>query len=188
MPVRGLLRSLRPCLESRIARRVPGDHAFVLAGARMPDPEHVRQGTWQEKGLAQEKGVAGEGRRDFRGRMARFAEQALYKLLAKGLLSNPEGNIGGRWKEATYLGRSPSSNSYVLGNTGGIEEARSTYRVREMERRRSCRHSCNSVCLFVFYPWTPGNFGLMRTTRDYWLASENPRESQRLLENPRDSW
>ena len=45
---------------------------------------------------------AGEGRRDFRGRRARFAEQALYKLLAKGLLSNPEGNIGARWKEATY--------------------------------------------------------------------------------------
>ena len=63
--------------------------------------------------------------------------KALGKLQGKGELSIPEGNMGAKWKEAAYLGHSITSNSYVFGCPGGIEEARSIHRRPEDERRNA---------------------------------------------------
>ena len=57
--------------------------------------------------------------------MLGFSEQVLYKLPPKGPFSKPDGNMGTRWREATYLGHSMTSNVYRLGTPEGLHEARS---------------------------------------------------------------
>ena len=70
--------------------------------------------------------------RDFHGQIAGFCKEFLYKLPGKGCLSKPEGNMGTKWKQATYLGHSLSSN--VLGTPKGLEDAQTIYRRPESER------------------------------------------------------
>ena len=66
--------------------------------------------------------------------IASFGEQVLYKLPGKEPLSIPEANMGAKWKEVGYLGHSITSNSYMLGCPGGIEEARVIHRRPKDER------------------------------------------------------
>ena len=46
-----------------------------------------------------------------------FGEKVLYKLPTKGPHSNPEGNVGTRWKEGIYLGHSVTSNVHIMAST-----------------------------------------------------------------------
>ena len=130
MMIRGLFRSLKLCLESRIERRIPESHALIswllqhtclVLNACVKGPD----------GLTAWNRVRG---RNFHAPMANFGEQVLYKLPSKGPLSDPDGNMGTRWKAAAYLGHCITSNTYVLGCADGITEARSIHRRTEDER------------------------------------------------------
>ena len=57
-----------------------------------------------------------------------FVETVLYKLPKRGPRANPDGNMGTRWLEGTFLGSSMSSNSYVIGTDEGVAAAHAIYR------------------------------------------------------------
>ena len=57
--------------------------------------------------------------------MFNFAEQIPYRLPSKGPHHDPDGNMGARWVEATFLGYNRSSNTYILSTKDGIATARS---------------------------------------------------------------
>ena len=66
--------------------------------------------------------------------MLGFGEQVLYKLPSKGPMSNPDGNMGTKWLQGTYVGHSMTSNVYRLCTPDGVAEARSLRRRPESER------------------------------------------------------
>ena len=97
MLVRGFIRTLKLCLESRIERRVPEGHAIVpwllvhtclILNSTIKGPDGFT--AWSR--------VRG---RQFHHPMMNFAEQVLYKLPTKGPLSRPDGNMGTKWLPAT---------------------------------------------------------------------------------------
>jgi len=98
--VRGLMRTLKLCLESRIGKYIPVTHAIIpwllehtclLINARVKGPD----------GLTPWSRVRG---RAFNQRLLCFGEKILYKLPSKGPMHDPDGNIGTRWLEAVFLG------------------------------------------------------------------------------------
>ena len=128
--VRGIFRTLKLCVEARIDRYVPIDHALIpwmlehaclILNTTAVGPDGLT--AW-----ARTRG------RKFNQRMLGFSEQVLYKLPTKGPLSKPDGNMGTQWREATYLGHSMTSNVYRLGTPEGVHEARSLCRRPESER------------------------------------------------------
>ena len=66
--------------------------------------------------------------------MLGFGEQVLYELPSKGPMSNPDGNIGTKPLQGTYVGHSLTSNVYRLYTPDGVAEARSLRRRPESER------------------------------------------------------
>ena len=97
--MRGLFRTLKLCLEARIGKYVPVEHALVpwllehtclLFNVRVKGPDGF--GAW-----ARVKGRA------FNQRLLGYAERILYKLLVKGPSSQPDGNMGTRWADAVFL-------------------------------------------------------------------------------------
>ena len=131
MLVRGLFRTLKLCLESSIARRVPEDHALVPWLLR-----HtcllLNTAVKGADGLTAWHRARG---RKFHGQLAHFGEQVLYKSPTKGPLKAPQGNMGPMWQHASYLGHDLASNCYVLAVPGGVDtSARSIWRRPESER------------------------------------------------------
>ncbi len=130
--VRGLFRTLKLCLEDRIGRFIPVDHALVpwmlehaclILNTTAVGPDGLT-------GWARVRGRA------FGQRLVGYAEKVLYELPMKGPNSQPDGNMGTRWKEGIFLGHSKSANVYVLADIGGagIVRARSLHRRPEQER------------------------------------------------------
>ncbi len=122
--VRGLFRTLKLCLESRIGKHVPNTHAMIpwllehtctLLNARLRG----------EDGLTAWARVKG---RAFNQRLLGFAEVVLYKLPSKGPMHDPDGNMGTRWREGIFLGYSRSANVYIVGTESGIVTSRSLTR------------------------------------------------------------
>ena len=92
--VRGLFRTLKLCLESRIDKYVPINHALVpwllqhtcmLLNARF-------RGTDGRTPWARARG------RPFNQRLLGFGELVMYKLPGKGPRHQPNGNMGAQWK------------------------------------------------------------------------------------------
>ena len=103
--------------------------------------------------------------------MANFGEQVLYKLPSKGPLSDPDGNMGTRWKEAAYLGHCVISNTYVLGCANGIEEARSIHRRTKDERRNA-----DALANITATPWSLRERATTTVRFDVNAESEAPRQ------------
>ncbi len=129
--VRGLFRTMKLCLEARLGKFVPVNRALIPWL-----PQHVciilNARSRGLDGLTPWARVKG---RAFNQRLLCFAETILYKLPTKGPQSAPDGNVGTRWLEATFVGFSRASNAYVLitpENT--VVTARSLYR-RPMSNR-----------------------------------------------------
>ncbi len=128
--IRGLFRTTKLCLEARINKYIPVDHALVpwllehvclLLNARVRGPDGLT--SW-----ARSRGRA------FNQRLLGFGERVLYKLPGKGPRHDPDGNMGTGWLEAIFLGYKRSSNSYILATKDGITTARSLAR-RPMANR-----------------------------------------------------
>ena len=137
--VRGLFRTLKLCLEARIGKYVPVEHALVpwllehtclLLNVRVKGPDGLTP--W-----ARVKGRA------FNQRLLGYGERILYKLPVKGPSSQPDGNMGTRWADAVFLGYHRSSNSYIVGHDNGVTMSRSI--VRRPVENRWCAETLSGI-------------------------------------------
>ena len=87
--------------------------------------------------------------RNFRQLILGFGESILYKLPSKGPHSRPDGNMGTRWLEGTFLGYSKSSNTYIIATGDGVTTARSLYR-----RPMANRWNHERVAAITATPWS----------------------------------
>jgi len=128
--VRGMLRTLRLDLESRIERQVPVVHPLmhwlVELSATIITAMKV-----MDDGLTPWARTRG---RPFPMRGFCFGEKVMYKLPSKGPKANPDGSAGSRWREALFMGYSRSSNTYVVATDDGMAYPRSLERVPEPDR------------------------------------------------------
>ena len=129
--VRGMFRTLKLCLESRIKKHIPVNHPLVdwlLEHCCMILNTRVR-GNDGQTAWSRVKGRA------FNQRILCYAEAVLYKLPTKGPKSAPDGNMGARWLDGTFVGFSRASNSYmVLTPENKLVMARCIYRRPEANR------------------------------------------------------
>ena len=72
--------------------------------------------------------------RAFNQKLVGFAEVVLYKLPTKGPQSEPDGNMGAKWKEGIFVGYHRASNVYQILTQDGLTTARSLMR-RPMANR-----------------------------------------------------
>ncbi len=145
MLVRGLFRTLKLCLEARIGKYVPPDHAIVpwllehtclLLNVKYRGADGLT--SW-----ARARGRA------FTQQILGFGETVLYKLPVKGPGSQPDGNMGTRWKEGVFIGYSRSSNTYILSTEDRLATSRSLSRLPEQNR-----WSANALAAIKATPWS----------------------------------
>ncbi len=128
--VRGLFRTLKLCVEARLDKYVPINHALIpwlLQHTCLVLNVRCR-GT---DGLSAWMRARG---RPFNQRLVGFAEKVLYKLPSKGPHSQPDGNMGALWADGIFLGYDRNSNTYIIGNADGVKMSRSLAR-RPIEER-----------------------------------------------------
>ncbi len=128
--VRGLFRTLKLCMEARLDKYVPINHALIpwlLQHTCLVLNVRCR-GT---DGLSAWMRARG---RPFNQRLVGFAEKVLYKLPSKGPHSQPDGNMGALWADGIFLGYDRNSNTYIIGNADGVKMSRSLAR-RPIEER-----------------------------------------------------
>ena len=133
--IRGLFRTLKLCLEARLGKFIPIQHALIpwllehtclLLNAVVRGEDFITP--W-----ARARGCP------FGQALFGFAEVVLYKLPQKGPKSNPDGNMGTQWREAIFLGHSKSANTFILGTNDGIVYSRSATRRPLSERWDAAR-------------------------------------------------
>ncbi len=145
MLVRGLFRTLKLCLESRIDQFITVGHPVVpwlLEHTCMILNTRHRG----EDGLTAWARVRG---RAFNQKLVGFGEAVLYKLPMKGPHHDPDGNMGTRWREALFVGYHRASNVYVLIGEEGVVAARSL-----MRRPAANRWSAERVMSIKATPWS----------------------------------
>ena len=128
--IRGHFRTLKLCLESRIGKIVPIDHALMhwmmeytaLLMAVRYSGKDGKTAWYRARG------------RNFHCNIFNFAEMVLYKLPAKGPMHDPDGNMGPQWAEGVFLGYDRSSNTYRIHAASGVVSARTVRRRPENER------------------------------------------------------
>ena len=122
--LRGMYRTFKLCLESRIGKYVPATHPMsawllqhvcTVLNSRTRGPDG--QTPWER--------IKG---RPFRQLLLGFGECVLHKLPGKGPESQPDGNMGSKWQEGVFLGYSRSSNAYVVATADGVRNTRALYR------------------------------------------------------------
>ena len=124
MLIRGMFRTLRLCLEARIDRRIPVDHALIpwlLEHTCMLINVKTR-GADGLTGWARARG------RNSAQKLIGFGEKILYKLPMKG--PHAAANMDAKWADGAFVGYSWTSNTYAIETReGGITTARSLKRV-----------------------------------------------------------
>ena len=143
--VRGMFRTLKLCLEARLQKYMPINHAttaWLLEHVSMIINSRCRG----SDGMTPWQRLKG---RNFRQLILGFGESILYKLPSKGPRSQPDGNMGTRWLEGTFLGYSRSSNTYVIATEDGVTTARSLYR-----RPMANRWNHEKVAAIAATPWS----------------------------------
>ena len=143
--VRGMFRTLKLCLEARLQKYMPINHAvtpWLLEHVSMIINSRCRG----SDGMTPWQRLKG---RNFRQMILGFGENILYKLPSKGPRSQPDGNMGTRWLEGTFLGYSKSSNTYIIATEDGITTARSLYR-----RPMANRWNHEKVAAIAATPWS----------------------------------
>jgi hypothetical protein len=122
--VRGLLRTIKLCLEARIGKYIPVDHAvmpWMMEHACLLLNVLVRG----DDGITPWQRVRG---RPFGQQMLGFGESVLYRYPNKGPLHAPDGNTGALGAEGTFLGYSTGSNTFRVMSDQGLVAARSMTR------------------------------------------------------------
>ena len=128
--VRGMLRTLKLCLEARINKHIPVSHpvmAWLLEHACLVLTASVR-GT---DGITAWMRVRG---RPFAQQMIGFGESVLYKFPSKGPKHAPQGNVGPLGDDGIFLGFSWFSNTFIVGTKNGVIAVRSVTRKPESDR------------------------------------------------------
>ena len=128
--VRGMLRTIKLCLEARIDKHIPVGHpivAWMLEHVCLILTATVRG----SDGMTSWFRIRG---RAFAQQMVGFGESVLYKYPTKGPKHAPHGNIGPLGADGIFLGFSWSSNTFILGTKDGIVTARSITRKPESDR------------------------------------------------------
>ena len=145
MLVRGLFRTLKLCLEARIDHYIPAGHAIIpwlLEHTCMI----LNTRTRQDDGLTPWARVKG---RAFNQKLIGYGEVVLYKLPTKGPSSDPDGNMGTRWKEGVFVGYSRSANVYNVLTEEGLATSRSL-----MRRPMANRWSKQRIMAIQATPWS----------------------------------
>ncbi len=128
--VRGLLRTVKLCIEQRLEKYIPVDHPVMSWML-----EHVclllNVMVVGADGLTAWTRVRG---RPFRQQLLGFGEMVLYKHPSKGPRHAPDGNVGAIGGEGAFLGYSKSSNTFIVGTPSGWVYARSVTRRPEADR------------------------------------------------------
>ena len=129
--IRGVFRTLKVCLEDRVDKSIPIDHALVA---------------WLLEHTCLVLNVMGRGEdgitpwhrargRPFKQQLVGFGERVLYRFPAKGPQHAPGGNMGPLGDEGVFLGYHRSSNTFMVGTKdGGLVRARGVARRNEAER------------------------------------------------------
>ncbi len=129
--VRGLLRTVKLCLEQRLDRFIPIDHP-VIAWMMEHTCLLINVLAQGEDGLTAWARVRG---RQFGQQLVGFGESVLYRYPAKGPHHNPHGNIGALGRDGIFLGYNRTSNTFMIINSDGeMVGARSITRKPESER------------------------------------------------------
>ena len=101
-----MFRTLKLCLEARIERYIsvhPAIIPWLLEHASLIfNTSGIGLDGFTAWAIARGRG--------FNQPMLGFGEQVLYKLLSKGPMSNPDGNMGTMWLQGTCVGHSLTSN------------------------------------------------------------------------------
>ena len=122
--IRGLLRTVKLCLESHISKYIPVDHPVV---AWMT--EHVclmlNVLVRGEDGITAWQRIRG---RAFGQQLLGFGESVLYRYPANGPLHQPDGNTGALGGEGVFLGYNANSHTRRIMSTEGLLAARSISR------------------------------------------------------------
>jgi len=118
--LRGMLRSIRCCLEDRLGRRFPVDHP-VLAWMVSHAASIM---TIRHKGVDGRTAWMRVRGRPFGLRRAGFGELCQFKLPMRGPRALARGNTADRWEKGVFLGYSADANTYVYSNAAGIQTSR----------------------------------------------------------------
>ena len=143
--VRGMFRTLKCCLEARIGKTIPVNHALIpwlLEHTCLLMNTLVRG----NDGLTSWHRLRG---RPFSQQLLGIGEMVIYKFPSKGPGHNPEGNMGVQGREAIFLGYSRSSNTYIVGNSDGVIRTRSVTRRPLSERWRA-----DALAALQATPWS----------------------------------
>ena len=127
---RGLFRTLRSCLQSRIGRKVEVDHplmAWLIEHTSILRCAMVRG----DDGMTPWNKCRG---RPFNMATLCFGERCHFKLPTKGPFKEKRGNMNEIQEDGIFLGYSTVSNEYVYANAKGICTSRSVTRRPEDER------------------------------------------------------
>ena len=122
--IRGLFRTTELCLEARVQKVIPVNHALVpwiLEHAALLLNTMVR-GQDGATPWARARG------RPFRQQLVGIGESVLYKFPAKGPRSDPMGNMGPKWGEGIFLGYNRDSNTFVVSSDEGVVTTRTLSR------------------------------------------------------------
>jgi len=124
MLIRGMFRTLRLCLETRIGRTIPVDHPVIpwLLEHTCLLMNVKTRGADGLTGWARARG------RNFSQKLLGFGEKILYKLPVKG--PQAPANMAAKWADGVFIGYARHTNTYVMATReGGIATSRSLKRV-----------------------------------------------------------
>ena len=124
--VKGMLRTVKLCLEARIEQRVPDDHPLMTW--------MVEHAAWLstvckrgEDGKTAFQRIRG---RVFNKRSLEFGEKVLFKLHDRGPRHDERGALEARWRKGVMLGYSRFSNEYWLWDGSEPVKARTVQRLK----------------------------------------------------------
>ena len=118
--LRGMLRSIRGCLEDRLGKRFPVNHPILTWMV----PHAAAIMTMRHRGSDGRTAWMRVRGRPFGLRRAGFAELCLFKLPTKGPRAHARGNVADRWERGLFLGYSHDANTYLYADHGGVHTAR----------------------------------------------------------------
>ena len=123
--VKGVLRTLRSCLESKIGHRVPVRHPLTSWMVR-----HAADlVTWCSKGHDGRTAYQRLRGRDFKTRLLGFGELCRFKNR-----SHEQAGDGNIWHSGIFVGIDQRTGQYMLFADSGVKLARTITRVPEMEK------------------------------------------------------
>ena len=128
--IRGLMRTVRLCLEARLDKTIPVNHpilAWMLEHVCLTLNVTIRG----SDGVTAWRRARG---RTFNQQLVGFGESVLYKYPSKGPQHAPHGNVGALGSDGIFVGYSLESNTFQVWTPNGMVYPRSITRKPPSER------------------------------------------------------